>query len=66
MICGFKASEDEKRWQAEEDARTIARYLEIMQDKQRVKEASKIAKMRVEDLEKQLDAMKKVAKKGGK
>lgn len=57
---------DEKRWQAEEDARTIARYLELMQDKQRVKEASKIAKLKVEELEKQLGAMRKVARKGGK
>lgn len=59
-------SADEKRWQAEEDARTIARYLEIMKDKNRLNEASKIAQKQVEEMTKRLDAMKKVAKKGGK
>lgn len=59
-------SADEKRWQAEEDARTIARYLEIMKDKNRLNEASKIAQKQVEEMTKRLSAMKQVAKKGGK
>jgi hypothetical protein len=32
-----KISEDEKRWRAEEDARTLKRALEIKADKQRMK-----------------------------
>lgn len=59
-------SNDEKRWRAEEDARIIANYLELMKDKERVKLASEVAKKQVEDLEKRLNAMKQVAKRGGK
>lgn len=59
-------SAEEKQWQAEEDARTIARYLELMKDKDRVKRASEVAEMQVENLSKQLNCMKQVARKGGK
>lgn len=58
-------SAEEKRWRAESDARIIAQYLEIMQDKNRVAEASKVAEVEVEELTKRLNAMKKVAKKKG-
>lgn len=57
---------DEKRWRAEEDARIIANYLELMKDKERVKLASEVAKKQVEDMTKRLNAMKQVAKRGGK
>ena len=57
---------EEKRWQAEEDARIIAQYLELMKDEARVLEASKIAELQVEELTKRLANMKEVAKKGKK
>lgn len=59
-------SADEKRWRAEEDARIIANYLELMKDKERVKLASEVAKKQVEEMTKRLSAMKQVVKKGGK
>ncbi len=57
---------EDKRWRAEDDARIIAQYLELIKDKERVKLASEVAKKQVDDLAKRLNAMKQVAKKGGK
>lgn len=56
----------EKQWRAEEDARIIAQYLELMEDEERLKLASQVAEKRVAEIEKQLKAMKEVVKKGGK
>ena len=39
-----KLSEDELRWQSEEDARVLERYQEIMNDKGRLDRAMKAAK----------------------
>lgn len=59
-----RLSSMDKQWQAEEDARTMARYQEIMSDSKRkkaaIKEAGKVAK----DLETRAQAMKLAA--GGK
>ena len=59
-------SADEKRWRAEDDARIIANYLEIMKDKQRLEEATKIAEIQAIELQQRANIMKKVSKKGGR
>lgn len=52
---------DEQKWQAEEDARTMARYQEILADKARRQRAMKEAKKQANDLEKRTAAMKAAA-----
>lgn len=52
----------ELEWQAEEDARTMARYQEILNDKKRTQRAVKVAKKQADDLQKRANTMKKVAK----
>ncbi len=52
---------DEKRWQAEQDAQTMARYEEIMADNKRKSAAMKVARQQAEDLTKRANAMSKVA-----
>lgn len=54
-----KISNMEKQWQAEEDARTLARYYEIMGDSRRKAAAMKQAKTEATSLEKKANAMKK-------
>ena len=56
-----KMSNDEKRWRAEADADTMARYEEIMSDSSRRSAAVRIAKKRAADLTKSANAMTKVA-----
>ena len=56
----------EKRWRAEEDARTLATYQEIISDPKRVKCAAKIASTQAAELQKRANAMKKIANKGKK
>jgi len=51
----------ERQWQAEEDARTMARYHEIMDDSQRKQRAVRVAKQQAADLSKRASAMNKVA-----
>ena len=53
----------ERKWQAEEDARTLARYQEIMGDAGRKGRAMKEATRQANDLEKRLKNMRAV---GGK
>lgn len=55
----MKMTADEKRWRAESDAETLARYQEIMQDSSRKKAAIKAANSKVADLTKRVDALKK-------
>lgn len=52
----------ELQWQAEDDASTMARYQEIMEDKARMNRAIKVAKSRAVDLTKRANAMQNVAK----
>lgn len=59
-----KLSIDERRWQAEEDARTMARYQEIMSDSKRKSAAVAQAKLEAENLQKRANAMKLAS--GGK
>ena len=42
---------DEKRWEAEEDLRTLVRAGEIKKDKKRMKRAMDLAKKQMKDLE---------------
>ena len=58
-----KLSVDEKKWQAESDAETMARYEEIMADSVRRNAAVKAAKEKASDLNKRANAMNKVAGK---
>lgn len=51
----------EKRWQAEDDARTLARYQEIMMDNKRKNAAIRQARQQASNLEKQASAMKLAA-----
>lgn len=54
-------SADEKRWQAESDAETMARYEEIMGDASRRKAAISAAKQKANDLNKRAGVMNRVA-----
>lgn len=56
-----KMTVDEKRWQAESDADTMARYEEIMGDASRRKAAISAAKSRAADLNKRASIMNRVA-----
>ena len=53
-----KISFNEKKWQAEEDARTMARYQEIMNNSKRKNAAIKQAKLEAANLQKRADALK--------
>ena len=44
-----KLTEDELRWRAEEDSRTIERYNEIINDKSRLNRAMEAAKKQVKN-----------------
>lgn len=53
-----KLSVDEKRWRAEDDARTLKRYAEIQNDPSRLSEANKV-------ISKELNSLSSVAKLTG-
>ena len=53
---------EQQKWQADEDASTMARYQEIMQDKARMSRAIKVAQERAKDLTKRATVMQNVAK----
>ena len=54
-----KMTEDELRWQAEDDARTLERYQEIVNDKARLDRAMKQAQKQVDNLKERADALNK-------
>ena len=54
-----KLSEDELRWQSEEDARVLERYQEIMNDKGRLNRAMKAAEKTVDNLQERAAALNK-------
>ena len=54
-------SKDEKKWRAEDDARILAHYEEIMADSARKKAAIGAAKSMASDLNKRANAMTRVA-----
>jgi len=55
------SNKERQQWQAEEDAQTMARYQEIMQDKQRMSRAVKEANKQAQDLSKRASVMKSAA-----
>ena len=55
------SKKQEQQWQAEDDARTMANYQEIMGDKARMNRAIKVAQKQAQDLTKRASAMQKVA-----
>lgn len=60
----IKMTAMDKKWQAESDAETMARYQEIISDSKRKAAAVKAAKEKAADLTKRANAMKFAA--GGK
>lgn len=54
-----KLSADELGWRAEEDARTLERYQEIMNDKDRLKAALAQAEKQVDNLKERANAISK-------
>lgn len=48
------------KWQAEDDAETMARYQEIMNDKSRMNRAVKAAQTKANELQKRANNLKKV------
>lgn len=52
----------EKQWQAEDDARVMATYQEILGDKARMNRAIKVAERQAKDLTKRANVMQSVAK----
>lgn len=56
-----KMTQEQLRWQAEDDARTMARYQEIMQDNARKNRAIREANKQAADLQKRANAMKTAA-----
>jgi hypothetical protein len=63
-----RISKQELEWRAQDDARILAQYQEILLDKARLKNAQSAAKKEVDNLNKRLQVMKKVTaiKKGVK
>lgn len=53
--------QEREKWQAQDDAYTIARYGEIMADKARASRAIKAAKAQAEEMQKQATAMSNAA-----
>jgi hypothetical protein len=60
-MANNKMSAEQLRWQAEDDARTMARYQEIMGDSKRKSAAIKQARTEAANLEKRANAMKMAA-----
>ena len=58
-MANIKMTKDEQQWQAEEDARTIERYNEIINDKPRLDRAMKAAEKQVENLTERAKALNK-------
>ena len=52
-----KLTEDELKWRAEEDSRTIERYNEIINDKSRLNRAMEAAKKQVKNLTERATAL---------
>lgn len=56
------SKKQEQQWQAESDARTMAQYQEIMQDKARMNRAVKEAEKQARDLNKRASVMQSAAR----
>lgn len=64
MEKAIKMDAQERKWQAESDAATMARYQEIMSDKARMSRAVKEAQRQARDLNARASAMRKAASGG--
>lgn len=53
---------EQQKWQAQDDAYTMARYHEIMSDSARAKRAVKAAQQQAKSMEQQASSMKSAAK----
>lgn len=58
-MASIKMTKDEQQWQAEDDARIIERYNEIINDKPRLNRAMKAAEKQVENLTERAKALNK-------
>lgn len=56
------SKKQEQQWQAEDDARVMATYQEILGDRSRMNRAIKVAERQAKDLSKRASAMQSVAK----
>lgn len=56
------ARKRELQWRAEDDARIMAQYQDIMKDKARMDRAVKVARKQAKDLQERANTMKRVAK----
>ena len=56
------ARKRELEWRAEDDARIMAQYQDIMKDKARMDRAVKVARKQAKDLQERANTMKRVAK----
>lgn len=61
-----RLSKERQQWQAEEDARTMAEYQDILGDKARMGRAIKVAKRQASDLQRRANAMGNVARTGSR
>ena len=52
----------ELEWRAEDDARIMAQYQDIMKDRARMDRAVKVARKQAKDLQERANTMKRVAK----
>lgn len=57
-------AKQEKQWMAEDDARTMAKYQEIMGDKARVNRALKVAKQQAAEYNKKATALSRLVNTG--
>ena len=58
-----KMTQEEMRWRAEDDARIMAQYQEIMNDKSRLARATKEATRQAQELQKRANMMKNVGRR---
>lgn len=61
MMSEAQMKKQEEQWQAESDARMLAQYQELLDDKPRLKRALKQAKKEEENLNKRAKAMARAA-----
>ena len=61
MMSDVQMKKQEEQWQAESDARMLAQYQELLDDKPRLKRALKQAKKEEENLNKRAKAMARAA-----
>jgi hypothetical protein len=52
MTIGMPSAMDEKRWQAEDDMRTLTRAKEIEADRARMAAAKRIAEQKIKEMQK--------------